>query len=174
MPGLKPTFVFILITITIAAFSLFTQIDVMTSGGPMGRPRRWCTRSTRPARSCAPGPGSAMSLIFFAIVRGRAHPASLTREETRPWLHTHRSATASRRQPGQRQTPERAYLPLVLFALSFTLPDAVHGLLQPQASGPDPVRPQLFRAFLPVGDISMTTTSRLRPRACRTFFATPH
>jgi len=34
-PGLRPTFIFVLITITIAAFSLFTQVDIMTRGGPL-------------------------------------------------------------------------------------------------------------------------------------------
>ena len=48
-PGLRNTRTFILVTITIAALSLFTQIHVMTGGGPLdatadgglpGRPRR--------------------------------------------------------------------------------------------------------------------------------------
>ena len=43
-PGLRHTAVFILITITIAAFGLFTQIDVMTQGGPGTRRRPWCSR----------------------------------------------------------------------------------------------------------------------------------
>jgi ABC-type sugar transport system permease subunit len=34
VPGLRPIFVFIVITITIAAFQLFTQVFVMTNGGP--------------------------------------------------------------------------------------------------------------------------------------------
>lgn len=34
VPGLRGIFVFIIITITIAAFQLFTQVFVMTNGGP--------------------------------------------------------------------------------------------------------------------------------------------
>jgi len=34
-PGLHNTAVFVLVTITIAAFGLFTQIRVMTQGGPI-------------------------------------------------------------------------------------------------------------------------------------------
>ena len=34
-PGLRQTAIFILITITIAAFSLFTQVNIMTQGGPL-------------------------------------------------------------------------------------------------------------------------------------------
>ena len=34
-PGLRQTSIFILITITIAAFSLFTQVNIMTQGGPL-------------------------------------------------------------------------------------------------------------------------------------------
>lgn len=65
LPGLKNTLVFIVISTTIAAFGLFTQVDVMTQGGPQdststvmyhaitqgyrqmdiatGQPSVWCT-----------------------------------------------------------------------------------------------------------------------------------
>ncbi|MFC6672893.1 carbohydrate ABC transporter permease [Marinobacterium aestuariivivens] len=40
LPGLKNTLVFVIISTTIQAFGLFTQVDVMTRGGPRARPRR--------------------------------------------------------------------------------------------------------------------------------------
>lgn len=36
MPGLRETHVFVLIITTIQAFKLFTQIDILTQGGPLG------------------------------------------------------------------------------------------------------------------------------------------
>ena len=68
-PGLRHTAVFILITITIAAFGLFTQTDVMTQGGPRD--------STSPVvfqavdqgfRRQDIAYGSAISVVFFCMV----------------------------------------------------------------------------------------------------------
>ncbi|HMR49094.1 MAG TPA: sugar ABC transporter permease [Arachnia sp.] len=69
LPGLKPTFVFILITITIAAFSLFTQIDVMTSGGPANATTTLVYHIIQMGSGRGDvGYASALSLIFFLIV----------------------------------------------------------------------------------------------------------
>ena len=68
-PGLRNTRIFILITITIAALSLFAQIDVMTSGGPLDATstivfrRSGSATSSRRRRT-----RSAISLVFFVLV----------------------------------------------------------------------------------------------------------
>lgn len=68
-PGLRDTRTFILVTITIAALSLFAQINVMTGGGPLG------ATSTVVYHAVRVGYGqqetayaSAISLVFFALV----------------------------------------------------------------------------------------------------------
>lgn len=69
LPGLRPTFVFIFITITISAFSLFTQIDVMTSGGPANATTTLVYHIIQMGSGRGDvGYGSALSLIFFIIV----------------------------------------------------------------------------------------------------------
>ncbi len=68
-PGLRNTSVFILITITIAAFGLFTQIDVMTRGGPLDSTSTvifYAVRQGFNQQNIAYG--SAISLIFFFMV----------------------------------------------------------------------------------------------------------
>jgi multiple sugar transport system permease protein len=68
-PGLKATRTFILITITIAALSLFTQIDVMTHGGPLDRTTTVVYMAVRTGfRQQATGYASAISLVFFVLV----------------------------------------------------------------------------------------------------------
>ena len=72
-PGLRQTRTFILITITIAAFGLFTQVNIMTQGGPLDPPRPWCSWRSAPASPAAdrlrlgdlagllrPGPGRSL------------------------------------------------------------------------------------------------------------------
>jgi multiple sugar transport system permease protein len=68
-PGLRATRTFILVTITIAALSLFTQINVMTQGGPLDR------TSTMVFQAVRVGYGqqetayaSTISLVFFVLV----------------------------------------------------------------------------------------------------------
>ena len=68
-PGLRHTAVFILITITIAAFGLFTQVAVMTQGGPRD------STSTVVFQAFVNGYerqdiayGSAISVVFFFMV----------------------------------------------------------------------------------------------------------
>ena len=69
LPGLRPTFVFIFITITISAFSLFTQIDVMTSGGPTNATTTLVYHIIQMGSGRGDvGYASALSLIFFVIV----------------------------------------------------------------------------------------------------------
>ena len=68
-PGLRSTMVFILVTITIAALGLFTQVNVMTQGGPRDATSTLVFHAvTKGYREQETGYGSAISLIFFAVV----------------------------------------------------------------------------------------------------------
>lgn len=68
-PGLRPTMIFILVTITIAALGLFVQIDVMTQGGPVDSTTTLVYHAVRRGyREQQTGYGSAISLIFFVLV----------------------------------------------------------------------------------------------------------
>jgi multiple sugar transport system permease protein len=68
-PALRATRTFILITITIAAFSLFTQISVMTQGGPLDSTTTVVFMAVRTGyEQQATGYAAAVSLVFFAIV----------------------------------------------------------------------------------------------------------
>lgn len=68
-PGLRPTMVFILVTITIAALGLFVQIDVMTQGGPRDSTTTLVFHAVRRGyREQQTGYGAAISLIFFVLV----------------------------------------------------------------------------------------------------------
>lgn len=68
-PGLRPTMIFILVTITIAALGLFVQIDVMTQGGPVDSTTTLVYHAVRRGyREQQTGYGAAISLIFFVLV----------------------------------------------------------------------------------------------------------
>jgi multiple sugar transport system permease protein len=68
-PGLRPTLVFVVVTITIAAFGLFVQIDVMTRGGPLDSTTTIIFHAVRKGfREQEVGYGAAISLIFFVLV----------------------------------------------------------------------------------------------------------
>ncbi|WP_328995524.1 sugar ABC transporter permease [Kribbella sp. NBC_01245] len=68
-PGLRATRTFILITITIAAFSLFTQISVMTQGGPLDRTTTVVFMAVRTGyEQQSTGYAAAVSLVFFVLV----------------------------------------------------------------------------------------------------------
>jgi multiple sugar transport system permease protein/raffinose/stachyose/melibiose transport system permease protein len=68
-PGLRPTMVFILVTITIAALGLFIQIDVITQGGPIDATTTVVYHAVRMGyRQQEVGYGAAVSLIFFIAV----------------------------------------------------------------------------------------------------------
>jgi len=68
-PGLLQTRTFILVTITIAAFSLFTQINVMTQGGPLDSTTTVVYHAVRSGyQQLQTGYASAISLVFFAMV----------------------------------------------------------------------------------------------------------
>lgn len=68
-PGLLQTRTFILVTITIAAFSLFTQVSVMTQGGPLDSTTTVVYQAVRSGfTQLQTGYASAISLVFFVMV----------------------------------------------------------------------------------------------------------
>ncbi len=68
-PGLRNTAVFVLVTITIAALGLFTQIDVMTQGGPLDSTTTIIYQAVRRGFHMQDiAYGSAISVVFFLLV----------------------------------------------------------------------------------------------------------
>lgn len=68
-PGLKQTRTFILITITISALALFTQINIMTQGGPLDSTSTVVYQAVRSGfAQQQTGYASAISLVFFVLV----------------------------------------------------------------------------------------------------------
>jgi multiple sugar transport system permease protein len=68
-PGLRNTAVFILVTITIAALGLFTQIDVMTQGGPLDSTTTVIYQAVQKGYKMQDiAYGSAISVVFFIFV----------------------------------------------------------------------------------------------------------
>jgi multiple sugar transport system permease protein len=83
-PGLRNTAIFIFITITIAACGLFTQIDVMTRGGPLDATSTVIFQAVEQGfRKQDLAYGSAISVVFFLLVLAVALvQRRLTRERT--------------------------------------------------------------------------------------------
>jgi multiple sugar transport system permease protein len=68
-PGLRDTRTFILVTITIAALSLFAQITVMTDGGPLNATTTLVFQAVRIGyKQQETAYASALSLVFFLLV----------------------------------------------------------------------------------------------------------
>lgn len=68
-PGLRPTMVFVLVTITIAALGLFVQVDVMTQGGPLKSTSTVVFHAVRKGYEQQEiGYAAAISLLFFVAV----------------------------------------------------------------------------------------------------------
>lgn len=68
-PGLRATRTFILITITIAAFGLFSQVNIMTQGGPVNSTSTLVFQAVRSGFQLQQtGYASAISLVFFVLV----------------------------------------------------------------------------------------------------------
>jgi ABC-type sugar transport system permease subunit len=69
LPGLRNVLVFIIITITIAAFQLFTQVFVMTNGGPNGATNTVVFEMVQKGfREQDIAYASAIAVIFFMII----------------------------------------------------------------------------------------------------------
>jgi multiple sugar transport system permease protein len=67
--GLRQTRTFILITITIAAFALFSQVNLMTQGGPLDATTTLVFQAVRTGfQQQQTGYASAISLVFFVLV----------------------------------------------------------------------------------------------------------
>jgi multiple sugar transport system permease protein len=69
LPGLRNTIVFVLVSTTLLAFGLFTQVDVMTSGGPLDSTTTVVYHAVRSGfREQDVGYGSTITLVFFVVV----------------------------------------------------------------------------------------------------------
>ncbi len=69
LPGLRRTLVFVLVSTTIMAFGLFTQVDVLTGGGPRDATSTIIFHAVRVGfREQDIAYGSAMTLVFFVFV----------------------------------------------------------------------------------------------------------
>jgi multiple sugar transport system permease protein len=82
-PGLRNTGILILIVITIQAFALFTQVDVMTRGGPLDSTQTLVFQAViRGFEKQNIAGGSAISVVFFLLVLSVSLVQQyLTREE---------------------------------------------------------------------------------------------
>jgi multiple sugar transport system permease protein len=68
-PGLRATRTFVLVTITIQAFGLFTQINVMTKGGPLDSTTTVVYQAVRTGyEQQQTAYAAAISLVFFVLV----------------------------------------------------------------------------------------------------------
>ncbi|HEX8602412.1 MAG TPA: sugar ABC transporter permease [Pseudoduganella sp.] len=71
LPGLRNTIIFVLVSTTLLAFGLFTQVDVMTSGGPLDSTSTVVYHAVRSGfKEQDVGYGSTITLVFFFIVLG--------------------------------------------------------------------------------------------------------
>jgi multiple sugar transport system permease protein len=69
LPGLRNTIIFVLVSTTLMAFGLFTQVDVMTSGGPLDSTSTVVYHAVRSGfKQQDIGYGSTITLVFFAVV----------------------------------------------------------------------------------------------------------
>lgn len=69
MPGLRNTHIFVLVTTTILAFKLFTQVEVMTQGGPLDATQTIVRYMFQTGfRELKVGYASAISVVFVGIV----------------------------------------------------------------------------------------------------------
>jgi multiple sugar transport system permease protein len=69
MPGLRQTHVFVLIVTTIQAFKLFTQVSILTGGGPLGSTNTVVTYMVAAGfTEQRIGYASAVALVLFVIV----------------------------------------------------------------------------------------------------------
>ena len=69
LPGLRNTIIFVLVSTTLMAFGLFTQVDVMTSGGPLDSTSTVVYHAVRSGfKQQDIGYGSTITLVFFVVV----------------------------------------------------------------------------------------------------------
>lgn len=69
LPGLRNTIVFVLVSTMLMAFGLFTQVDVMTAGGPLDSTSTVVYHAVRSGfKQQDIGYGSTITLVFFGVV----------------------------------------------------------------------------------------------------------
>jgi multiple sugar transport system permease protein len=69
LPGLRNTIIFVLVSTMLMAFGLFTQVDVMTGGGPLDSTTTVVYHAVRSGfRQQDIGYGSTITMVFFGIV----------------------------------------------------------------------------------------------------------
>ena len=69
LPGLRNTTIFVIISTTIAAFGLFTQVSVMTAGGPADSTTTVMYHAVRKGfREQDIGYGSTISVVYFLVI----------------------------------------------------------------------------------------------------------
>jgi len=69
LPGLRNTIIFVLVSTALLAFGLFTQVDVMTNGGPVDSTSTVVFHAVRTGfREQDIGYGSTVALVFFGVV----------------------------------------------------------------------------------------------------------
>lgn len=69
LPGLRNTIVFVLVSTALMAFGLFTQVDVMTGGGPLDSTSTVVFHAVRSGfKQQDIGYGSTITLVFFGVV----------------------------------------------------------------------------------------------------------
>jgi multiple sugar transport system permease protein len=69
LPGLRNTIVFVVVSTLLLAFGLFTQVDVMTQGGPLDSTTTVVYHAVRTGfRQQDIGYGSTIAMVFFGIV----------------------------------------------------------------------------------------------------------
>lgn len=71
LPGLRNTLSFVIISTTIAAFSLFVQVDVLTRGGPADSTSTLVYHAVRLGfREQDVAYGSTIAVVYFLLVLG--------------------------------------------------------------------------------------------------------
>lgn len=69
LPGLRNTIIFVLVSAALMAFGLFTQVDVMTGGGPLDSTSTVVFHAVRSGFTQQDiGYGSTITLVFFGVV----------------------------------------------------------------------------------------------------------
>jgi multiple sugar transport system permease protein len=69
LPGLRNTIIFVLVSTMLMAFGLFTQVDVMTDGGPLDSTSTVVYHAVRSGfKQQDIGYGSTITMVFFGIV----------------------------------------------------------------------------------------------------------
>ncbi|UUZ57801.1 carbohydrate ABC transporter permease [Nocardioides sp. B-3] len=154
-PGLKETRTFIMVTITIAALSLFAQIQVMTNGGPLDATSTviyqavragYTQQQTGYASAISPGflRAGAHHLVDPAVPHPRQGCPMTTLAQGRTAASSEAEAPDHRPHDRHEHRPRRARILL-------RLPDRLHAGLVPQARRADLRRPGFPQGVLAGG-----------------------